>query len=1320
MNNAPVSPTPAFPLEIQQQKRLGRCRSADAEATTLVLRPTWAVLVLAWCCVLAAAAAAATEAEDSSSSSTEATTAAISSLAYDSVTVQDTRPAAGADRGDSEDDDKTPGVKGEDAPVMAAKSPSEKVVTGDLPGPTGPSNATAEEHGEGDAEEDDDDDDEDDDDDDDDDDAEKEMDKRVEASTSKSVKITVSKVTGSGEGEKRSLEAEVVIPGPDKGPERDETAITEKTKLAEDTLHAPAVELMQGPRVRRRPSSTAALRKDDRRVVRQGDGSFRSREAMAAARNARSRKAASQPPREDPASAPGNELPAEPKPKKRKSSQRRRKSRKGVRKTKPSSTPTPSTDNFAQQQQPLFPEVPAEVWSQGADGPASAPLEAPAFPKVLLPSPPALVTEPPPLPSTEAAAAANKYPDFPVTTGNPKRDDVNKAASLRPEVRVTRQEDEAEASMEALQTATDEVRIARQGGRRLNVDVQRPAVDFQQVDVNPDGSYRFAYNTNDEGQHFRIEQANSDNLVAGRYGYRDAEGRPVQTVYTAGPRGFRARGTDIARKMDLSQGGGRAPRPPPDGRYSPEYDNYFDPLEDPSYSFAFRTPTYARKEDADGRGDVTGVYSYIDDVGERHVVQYEAGAEKGFNVINSFPDNVPAPGYHLGPGNPPRGRTTIVQNRDGSYRFVAAGPDSRREEVSDQVNNRRGSYSYIDDKGVQQTVEYIAGPGIGYRIINKHKGVVIPPTYATSFPPFSSSPFPVSPTLPTFTPTPAFPSSSFSPFPSPFPTAFPSPFPETIPPSAFPPPFSSIAPPVFPSSTVRPGGSSGRPGSGRPGYGKPSVSEYGGKPGGAGYPGSGSSTTGRPSGRPNNQYIPPRPPPTSAPSIPPPFGDLDDPFSELFPGETGTPLRPGSGAVTSYGGSSSGGSPSSSSGGGSRPGVVRPVKKPKPSVSIDTDDDDDDFFPTFPQQTGGSGSGSPRPSVTTSGYPTTTTGTSTTTASGGGDDDDNTIDGLFGDGGDVSSTPRPTQRPRPSTGTLRPPASSTSSGGDDFLDLFPTAGPSSTPGSPSSSPRPAKRPRPRPRPRPTTSRPTPSVADDFDSLFNPTPVYTDPADIPTGYDYTRPKKPLKGSGGGAGGAGGGVIYPTTIRPGRLPTRPSVGGGDDFLSELEGGGGSGGGGGGGQWSGGGGGRPAGFWPAIPYGNCCPGPLRPHPHRFRDERDDGGVYPGRPFPPGAVVRAHVQSVDLMPFEPEHRAMDPGEALERYIRQEQSLHAHRQRSVDPADGPGPSPGQGHAHAHRQRSVEAADAPAPTPAAAEQANSTTTSAAPSTTPDPTTTVTS
>ncbi|XP_034238184.1 mucin-1-like [Thrips palmi] len=1155
--------------------------------TTCRMKMTWALL-----CLLVSCALAATAEDSSPAPPAEASTNAISPLAFETVTTQapvkgpkatqdqdddDEEDDVGDDGDDDDDDDED---DDEEAPAEAKGSLKSNATVDAKPEAAvkalkddaneKDSNATVRRHVE------------------------------HEASTSKSVKITVSKVTGSGNETREALEAEVVVPAPvlEGVPEgsttrADSAATTDKNKLAEDTLHAPGVEVMQGPRVRRRPSSASTKDKDARRVVRQGDGSLRSREALAA-RNARSRKAAGRAARQEvPVDVPLDaeqsgppvfELPPEPKPtKKKKSSQRRRKSRKGTR--KPTATPAESLTDTPS---------PAEAWSRDAAASLAEPTRA-------------------------IPAKAKRRPAL-------------ASVPALPEVRVTRQEDEAEASMEALQTATDEVRVSRQGRGRHSVNVQVPSVDFQQVDVNPDGSYRFAYNTNDEGEHFRIEQANSDNLVAGRYGYRDADGRPVQTVYTAGPRGFRARGTDIARKMDLSQSGGRAPRPPPDGRYSPEYDNYFDPLEDPSYSFAFRTPTYARKEDADGRGDVTGVYSYIDDVGERHVVQYEAGAEKGFNVLTAFPDNVPAPGYHLGPGNPPRGRTSIMQNRDGSYRFVAAGPDSRREEVSDQVNNRRGSYSYIDDKGVQQTVEYIAGPGIGYRIVNNHKGVVIPPNYATSYPPFSSSPFPVSPT------SPSFPSS---PFPSPFPTPFPSPFPTTFPSSSYAPPFSSVSPSVFPVTGRPIGGGSGGSGNGSGGGSRPC------KPAVCGY--GGSSTTGRP----NNQYIPPRPLPTGLPYVPPlSFGDVDDPLSELFPGETGTPLRPGSGSGTNYGGGSSGG----------RPGSVRPVKKPKPSVSIDPADPDDEVFSGRPS------SGS---------YPTTTSGSS--------GDDDNAIDGLFGgnggDGGDVSSTPRPTQRPRPTAGsttgttagsttgstagTYRPPSTSPNSG-DDFLDPFATTGPSASPSptAPSSTPRPNKRPRPRPRPRPTTPRPTPSE-DDFDSLFNPTPIYANPSEGPvsstsSGYDYNRPKKPFVRPGGS--GASG-VIYPTTIRPGRLPSKPGVavdvfGPDDDFLDPDGGVSGVSG-----PWPG----RP--HWGPVPYGNCCP--TRQRPHRFRDERD-GGLYPGhqalnaQPFPAGAVVRAHVQSVDLMPFEPEHRAMDPGEALERFIRQEQSIHAHRQRSVDPADGP------------------------------------------------------
>lgn len=136
------------------------------------------------------------------------------------------------------------------------------------------------------------------------------------------------------------------------------------------------------------------------------------------------------------------------------------------------------------------------------------------------------------------------------------------------------------------------------------------------------------------------------------------------TVYTAGPRGYRPRGKNIARKYDLNQNG-----PRPIG--SPDDPN-FDPYEDPSYNFAFRTRTYERQENANRAGDVNGRYSYVDDVGERHNVEYLAGKNTGFHVKTPFPDSNPrslGPLFFNGRGKPiPRGRTSIQTGLDGSYR----------------------------------------------------------------------------------------------------------------------------------------------------------------------------------------------------------------------------------------------------------------------------------------------------------------------------------------------------------------------------------------------------------------------------------------------------------------------------------------------------------------------------------------------------------------------------------------------------------------------------------------------------------------------------
>lgn len=44
-------------------------------------------------------------------------------------------------------------------------------------------------------------------------------------------------------------------------------------------------------------------------------------------------------------------------------------------------------------------------------------------------------------------------------------------------------------------------------------------------------------------------------------------------------------------------------------------------------------------------------------------------------------------------------------------RFISAGPDQRRTESSDSHGNVRGSYTFLDDKGVQRYKEnnYIIG-----------------------------------------------------------------------------------------------------------------------------------------------------------------------------------------------------------------------------------------------------------------------------------------------------------------------------------------------------------------------------------------------------------------------------------------------------------------------------------------------------------------------------------------------------------------------------------------------------------------------------------
>ncbi|XP_034481003.1 fibroin heavy chain [Drosophila innubila] len=236
--------------------------------------------------------------------------------------------------------------------------------------------------------------------------------------------------------------------------------------------------------------------------------------------------------------------------------------------------------------------------------------------------------------------------------------------------------------------------------------------------INADGSFQFRHANDDIGGFYHSASGTPDNIVRGRYGSRSpASGQIEETVYTAGPRGFRANGPKIHRKMDLAQYPVR-PRGSPD-------DPLADPYDDPSYSFSFRTPDQSRSEENDAGNRIRGLYSYVDDVGERHSVRYAAGAGTGFEISNAVPDNPAIVGYSspLYKSHPKaRGKMSVQRGPGGSYKLIAAGPDHRRAESRASDGLVRGTYSFLDDKGIQRTVEYIAGAGIGYRVVHNRVG----------------------------------------------------------------------------------------------------------------------------------------------------------------------------------------------------------------------------------------------------------------------------------------------------------------------------------------------------------------------------------------------------------------------------------------------------------------------------------------------------------------------------------------------------------------------------------------------------------------------
>lgn len=108
-------------------------------------------------------------------------------------------------------------------------------------------------------------------------------------------------------------------------------------------------------------------------------------------------------------------------------------------------------------------------------------------------------------------------------------------------------------------------------------------------------------------------------------------------------------------------------------------------------------------------------------------MRYAAGAGTGYQVSNAVPDtpslvryNAPLYKAHKAA----RGKVSYERGPGAQYKFISTAPDQRRSESTGADGITRGSYSYLDDKGVQRTVQYIAGAGIGYRVVQSTTGVV--------------------------------------------------------------------------------------------------------------------------------------------------------------------------------------------------------------------------------------------------------------------------------------------------------------------------------------------------------------------------------------------------------------------------------------------------------------------------------------------------------------------------------------------------------------------------------------------------------------------
>ncbi|ROT85910.1 hypothetical protein C7M84_003950 [Penaeus vannamei] len=302
------------------------------------------------------------------------------------------------------------------------------------------------------------------------------------------------------------------------------------------------------------------------------------------------------------------------------------------------------------------------------------------------------------------------------------------------------------------------------------------------ADPNADASYGFDF----EGQaHARSEHSDSDGNVRGSYSYTDDQGRTRTYSYTAGRgTGFVVEGSDLPTAPQDSNSTPAATRlssgtPFSLSRLGTGYSATPGASSHIAGSSAASPATRAgaspsaggaassrqsaanpdgSAESADGNLNVQGHFSFVADDGVTRNVNYEAGANRGFQAsgdhlptapqphsasrpaATSFASHTPSlksgpaastfsrPSSHsysdsgsasspsrIATGRPFGEANTRTQTRpDGSYSFSYQTPTHSRAESGDADNNVDGNFAFVADDGQSRAISYEAGSDTGF------------------------------------------------------------------------------------------------------------------------------------------------------------------------------------------------------------------------------------------------------------------------------------------------------------------------------------------------------------------------------------------------------------------------------------------------------------------------------------------------------------------------------------------------------------------------------------------------------------------------------